>query len=427
MTALNHIEGAVTLKHTFALPLDYQHPQTTITVFAREMRGLQAGAEHLPFLVYFQGGPGFGAQRPISNSGWLKRALQQYRVLLLDQRGTGLSSPISYASLDHLDSAAQAAYLSHFRADNIVRDAEAIRAQLSPNTPWTVLGQSFGGFCILRYLTDAPAGLKAALITGGIPSINRSADEVYQATFKRVLQKNTDFFHRFSDARALTDNLVNYLRQHDVTLPNGDKLTVEMLQLLGISLGMEQGAESVYYLLEQALIDTATGQTLNPLFLAQFNQMLSYHTNPIYAILHESIYCQQQASNWAAHRVRAGLPEFASDAESVLFTGEMVFPWMFDQISWLKPLKAAAEKLAAKADWPMLYDLNTLQQNTVPVAAVVYSNDMYVERQFSEETAAQIPNLRTWVTSEYEHNGIRMDGERILDKLLALISGEQLR
>lgn len=427
MTALNPIEGAVTLKHFFKLPLNYQQPGTTIQVFAREMRGLQAGAAELPFLVFFQGGPGFGALRPAANSGWLKRILKDYRVLLLDQRGTGLSSPISYASLAHLDSAQQAEYLSHFRADNIVRDAEAIRAQLSPDTPWTVLGQSFGGFCILRYLSAAPEGLRAALITGGIPSVSRSADEVYQATFKRTLQKNNDFFSRFSDARQLTDNLVTYLRQHDVTLANGDKLTVEMLQLIGINLGMEQGGESVYYLLEQALIETPSGQTLNPLFLAQFNQMLSYHTNPIYAILHESIYCQQQASAWAAHRVRHTLPEFASDAEAILFTGEMVFPWMFEQIAWLKPLQAAAEKLAAKTDWPMLYDIEKLQQNTVPVAAAVYSNDMYVERQFSEETAALVPNLRTWVTSEYEHNGLRMDGEHIVDKLLALISGNKLR
>lgn len=427
MTAINHIEGAVTLKHQFELPLDYQHPNTTIRVFAREMRGLQAGAAELPFLVFFQGGPGFGAQRPVANGGWFSRILKEYRVLLLDQRGTGLSSPISYASLAHLNSEQQAEYLSHFRADNIVRDAETIRAQLSPNTPWTVLGQSFGGFCILRYLSAAPEGLKAALITGGIPSINRNADEVYQKTFARTEQKNNAFFHRFSDARALTDKLVSYLRQHDVSLANGDKLTVEMLQLIGINLGMAQGAEAVYYLLEQAFISTPEGDVLNPLFLAQFNQMLSYHTNPIYAILHESIYCQQQASNWAAHRVRASLPQFANDAESILFTGEMVFPWMFEQIEWLKPLKATAEILAAKTDWPQLYDVEKLKQNTVPVAAAVYSNDMYVERQFSEETAALVPNIHTWVTSEYEHNGLRMDGEHIVDKLLALISGEQLR
>jgi hypothetical protein len=31
---------------------------------------------------------------------------------------------------------------------------------------------------------------------------------------------------------------------------------------------------------------------------------MSWGTNPLYALLHESIYCQGAASNWAAHRVR---------------------------------------------------------------------------------------------------------------------------
>ena len=58
--------------------------------------------------------------------------IKEYRVLLLDQRGTGLSTPINYQSLQRLEAAAQADYLSHFRADNIIRDAETIRAQLCP-------------------------------------------------------------------------------------------------------------------------------------------------------------------------------------------------------------------------------------------------------------------------------------------------------
>jgi len=32
----------------------------------------------------------------------------------------------------------------------------------------------------------------------------------------------------------------------------------------------------------------------------------------------------------------------------VMFTGEMVFPWMFDDVAALRPLKEAAEVVAAK-------------------------------------------------------------------------------
>ncbi|QDE31722.1 alpha/beta fold hydrolase [Shewanella polaris] len=419
----------VARKHFFSVPLDYQQNLSQqITVFAREISSIENQHKKLPYLVFFQGGPGFGAVRPISNSGWIKRALKEYRVLLLDQRGTGLSSPVNATSLSDMSSTDQADYLSFFRADNIIRDAEYIRAKLSPDEPWTILGQSFGGFCVLHYLSAAPEGLKEAYITGGIPSLTRTADEVYQATYQRVIAKNKDFFNRFSDARLLVDNLAKYLYGNKVYLATGEQLTVEMLQLLGVNIGMEQGPEAVYYLLEQALIETAHGEDLNPLFAHQFSQLLSYNTNPIFALMHESIYCQHNASSWAAHRVRSQFDQFNYHPDKpLLFTGEMVYPWMFAQFEALTPLQPAAELIAAKKDWPALYDLEKLANNKVPVAAAIYSNDMFVEMQYSLETTQQVGQLQYWLTSEYEHNGIRMDGERILDKLISLNRGHCLR
>ncbi|MDQ3766746.1 MAG: aminopeptidase, partial [Actinomycetota bacterium] len=44
----------------------------------------------------------------------------------------------------------------------------------------------------------------------------------------------------------------------------------------------------------------------------------------------------------------------------------------------------------------------------------------YVERQFSEETASLIPNMRPWITNEYEHNALRIDGGRVLGRLIDL-------
>ena len=378
--------------------------------------------------MFFQGGPGFGAVRPAATGGWIKRALQEFRVLLLDQRGTGLSTPVSSASLSHLNSAQQSQYLSHFRADNIIRDAESIRQQLVGDDKWSILGQSFGGFCVLKYLNDAPNGVEEAYITGGIPSLNRCADEVYQATYQRVIAKNNDFFNRFTDAQELVKALAQHISDNEVRLATGEQLTVEMLQLLGINIGMEQGPESVYYLLEHALITTASGTIVNPLFLAHFCQLLDYNTNPIFALLHESIYCQQSASNWSAHRVRQQYPQFNYSADKpFLFTGEMIYLWMFEQFNNLKPLKEAATMLAEKSDWPMLYQPTKLAENKVPVAAAIYSEDMFVEMRYSLETAAKVGNLKYWLTSEYEHNGIRMDGEHILDRLITINRGENLR
>lgn len=59
------------------------------------------------------------------------------------QRGTGLSTPLSPSSMSQFQSAEDLAnYLKHFRADNIVNDAEFIRTRLVPDAaPWTILGQ----------------------------------------------------------------------------------------------------------------------------------------------------------------------------------------------------------------------------------------------------------------------------------------------
>jgi hypothetical protein len=43
----------------------------------------------------------------------------------------------------------------------------------------------------------------------------------------------------------------------------------------------------------------------------------------------------------------------------------MVFPFMFDEIHALQKLKEAAHLLAAKEDWPPLYDVGMLNNNKV--------------------------------------------------------------
>lgn len=99
----------------------------------------------------------------------------------------------------------------------------------------------------------------------------------------------------------------------------------------------------------------------------------------------------------------------------------MVYPWMLEQYKVLEPLQEAAHLLAEKSNWPRLYDLDVLARNTVPVAAVLYYHDMYVDLSYAVESAQQIPSVKTWITSEYEHNGLRADGETILDKLIDLL------
>jgi pimeloyl-ACP methyl ester carboxylesterase len=89
----------------------------------------------------------------------------------------------------------------------------------------------------------------------------------------------------------------------------------------------------------------------------------------------------------------------------------------------LAPLKDAAEIIARHENWPALYDPAVLSRNSVPTACAVYSDDMYVPREFSEETARHMPHVKLWITNEYEHNGLRADGARILDRLIGMARG----
>ncbi|WJG23288.1 alpha/beta fold hydrolase [Vibrio furnissii] len=410
--------------YTFSVPLNYQQPNgDTLTVFARAVTAADGHDEHKPWLVYFQGGPGFPAPRASASSGWMKRALQQFRVLLLDQRGTGQSSVITHHTLADKTPQQQAEYLSHFRADNIVRDAEFIRQQWGIDR-WAILGQSFGGFCSLTYLSLFPNSLLRSYITGGVPSLSRHPDDVYRATFQRTLDKNAAFFRQFPHAQAMCQRIADHLLANDVRLPNGQRFTVEQFQQIGIHFGMSDAFLPTYFTLENALIEVEGKETLRYEFLQHMMMDQGFQTNPIYAILHEAIYCQGFASQWSAHRMRDAFPEFHyQPGQTFLFTGEMVFPWMFDQYMQLQPLNDAAHLLAEKDDWHALYDAKVLAQNSVPVSCAVYADDMFVEMDISRETLRHIPNSQAWITNQYEHNGLRVDGEHILDTLIAM--GEQ--
>jgi pimeloyl-ACP methyl ester carboxylesterase len=423
--------GLVLTDHEFSVPLDHAQPLgEQISVFARAVVAVDTTDANLPWLVFFQGGPGYASPRPDSNSGWLKRALRDYRVLLLDQRGTGRSTPLTFQTLARLPSPqAQADYMKHFRADAIVRDAELIRqALVGAETPWTALGQSFGGFCLLTYLSLAPQGLSAALITGGLASLTRPVDDVYRATYRRVLSRNQRFYERYPQDVARGQRIVDYLLTHDVSLPGGGRLTARRFQQVGMGFGASNGFEDVHYLLENAFVAGAHGPEINYVFLRALESMQPFDTNPIYALLHEPCYCQGAAANWSAARVQAEFPAFdlraaANGQAPVYFMGEMVFPWMFEDYAYLQPLQGAAEILAAYDGWPRLYDVDVLRANRVPVAALSYYDDMYVEMAFAEETARTVSGLKLWVTNEYDHNGLRADGERVLGRLLDMLHG----
>ncbi len=418
--------GTVLTDLTFTVPLDHADPGgQQIRLFARAVEAADPPGAGLPWLLFLQGGPGFGAGRPIGRDTWLDRALRDYRVLLLDQRGTGRSSPANRHTLAALGRPqAQADYLAHFRADSIAADAELIRRQLTGGQSWSVLGQSFGGFCTISYLSQAPEGIREAFITGGLPGLRTTADELYRATYPLVAAKNQAHYERYPADVQRVKEIARRLAGSPAGLPGGGQLTVEAFLALGGMLGSSRGSHGLHYLLE----DPFAGTEWSDDFLQQVQSYRTLSPGPLYALLHEACYAQGTATRWAAQRVRAEFPEFdaaaALDGDApLLFTGEMIYPWMLAGDPVLAPLADAAELLARRDSWPDLYDPARLQASQVPAAAAVYVNDMYVPLEFSLQTAHAIPGLTPWVTSEYEHDGLRVSNGAVLDRLIAMARG----
>jgi pimeloyl-ACP methyl ester carboxylesterase len=412
--------------HVFTVPLDYDTPNgPTIEVFAREIVDPALAAEKgkLPWLVFLQGGPGGKSPRPSGHfPGWLARALRTHRVLLLDQRGTGRSTPVTPTVAGRFGSGKDLArYLSFHRADAIVRDAEVIRLRLCGGEPWETLGQSYGGFITLTYLSLAPEGLRACHVTGGIPGLEATAVDVYRRTYPRVEAKNREYYARYPADRAMARRVADLADTGRVMLPDGTQLTARRLRTLGLAFGMGDGYERVHWILDEAF--DAAGE-LTDTFLLQVMQHTGFVDNPLFTIMQEPCFAQGPVPTaWAAEQIMAEYPRFAAEAEPLLFTGEMIYPWMFQEIKALRPFAEAAEILAGWTEWPSLYDPARLAANEVPLAAAVYHDDMYVDADLSLRTLSQVGSTRAWVTNEWEHDGVNASGDAVLSRLMDMNAG----
>lgn len=409
-------------------PLDHGRPGgETIEIFARV--ATRPGGEHLPYLVFLQGGPGNPAPRPSlqpMDPPWLGRALEDYQVVMLDQRGTGGSTPLG-TSVDRApgeapdatltgglagkrSAAEQAEYLTHFRADAIVADCELVREALGAER-WTLLGQSFGGFTTVHYLSVHPASLAGAIVTGGLTAVQHPVDDVYAATWQTQIAKSERFYRAFPGDRERMRRLAGLAGEGRLTLPNGDRVSPDRLRTLGHLLGGEGGVESLHYLLDL--------DPFSPAFAHHLAGALPFGgRSPIYAVLHESSYADGIATRWSAERT---MPAAVRD-DATLLGGEHIHRSLFTEDTELAPLAGAAD-LLAEHEWNQLYFPAALATADVPVAASVYYDDAYVPLEYSMETAALLPDCRPWVTSQYEHNGLRTSGGDVLDRLIALLQG----
>src|SRR5699024_9356564 len=194
--------------------------------------------------------------------------------------------------------------------------------------------------------------------------------------------------------------------------------TVRRFQSLGIDFGMKPGFERMHWLLEGAL---ARPGRFSHGFLEQVQTRTSQAGNPLFWTLQESIYgtAGGGATAWAAQAERDRRPEFSEANRPLLFTREVAFPWMFEEIRLLRGFAPAVHRPAERQDWPALYDESRLAENEVPLAGADVYDAMYVDAQLQLDTLSRVGSSTYWVTNEFEHDGIGAD--RTFSRLRELV------
>lgn len=434
--------GTLTLKYDEEIHRNYK------SAIGKELKDYLPKSSDQNIIVYLQGGPGFPCNSPTDKDAINTELIDKgYQIFYLDQRGTGYSTPIesqTILSLNDVD--AQLEYIINFRADSIVADAELIRKDLLGDGKWSLIGQSYGGFCIFTYLSKYPDSVKEAIITGGVPPVNFTVDDVYTATYERTRERNVHYYKKYPHDADKVLKIAKYLDENVVTLPNGGNLSVERFQTLGLNFGGTGGTDAIHQIVlkfdyELEYFGKPTYQTLN-----QIQLQYSFDTNIIYALFQEAIYCDGnspsfESSNWSADRLRYmtknGNYVYSKETHKLgseyplYFTGEMVYKSMFEDYSELRKLKKLAYALHNYKEWSKLYDVEVLENITwekVPVVASTYVYDQYVDfdltRRVKKEVFKDNGNLRQYITSDYFHNGLRADPKKVLGALFDLLIEE---
>ncbi len=90
---------------------------------------------------------------------------------------------------------------------------------------------------------------------------------------------------------------------------------------------------------------------------------------------------------------------------------------MLGDYARLRPYARAGRALA-EVRWPALYDLERLAANRVPVEAIAYEHDFYVDAGLSARTADAIGECRVWWHPDWAHDGLRRYGGEVVEPLL---------
>ena len=255
---------------------------------------------------------------------------------------------------------------------------------------------------------------------------------MYAATYKKVIERNKAYYEKYPEDVDSVHELAYHIKSEGgLRLPSGGTLTVRLFLTLGRAFGFHGGLDSVHDLIYRMKSDLAQFQFITRPTLSEVEAAVTFETAVLYAVLHEAIYCERTASNWAAERVGKSLMEYrwlsgspgtsASIREHPLFfSGEMIYPFMFEVFPELEKLAPAAKIISEFSDWPELYDEWQLAKNEVPLYALTYIDDMYVDYELAQQTAKLVKNCKQAVTNGMYHNALRSKSANVFETLFAL-------
>jgi proline iminopeptidase len=182
----------ISTTHTFFLNTDSQH-----TIYIEES-GTKTG---IP-VIFLHGGPCSGTQphhRRFFNS-------EKYRIILMDQRGCGLSLPYGE--------------LAHNTTENLIDDIELLRQHLSIEK-WLLFGGSWGGTLALLYAQHYPKNVSAMILRGTFLARQQDLQWFIEGGVNHIYPE----YWQNLVAEVPNDYQHNYLEGLWVALTAGDKLT----------------------------------------------------------------------------------------------------------------------------------------------------------------------------------------------------------
>lgn len=229
-----------------SVPLNYDdRAGRQLNIFYRLMpsHGSTTAALNKPILVVMNGGPGSPSSdyRALNHNYQSSNDLdafselgKYFRILAVDQRGTGQSMPLNLDS----PKLSQKIIARYFDADEHARDhAEVIAAVIPKNEKFFILARSYGGLIGFQYLTlegelRAPAGM----VMSSAVQPHADSIQVFAARRKKQLDLNRQLLASNPDFK----NQINRLRRHLVSLGIDPNNVHRLWHYLGKDVGWEK-------------------------------------------------------------------------------------------------------------------------------------------------------------------------------------------